>query len=99
MHFNLLHNTPLRRSKKSRREWNYIIRRRNKYHKRSSEALLGASKEVRLEVNAERTKYILLFCHQIERKYHNAEITNRSFENVANFKHLGTILKRQKSNS
>jgi hypothetical protein len=61
MHFNLLHNTPLGRSKKTRRERNYIIRGKNKYHKRNSEALLDASKEVRLEVKAERTKYMLLF--------------------------------------
>jgi hypothetical protein len=32
--------------------------------KKNRQTLIGASKEVGLEVNAEKTKYMLLFCHQ-----------------------------------
>jgi len=31
--------------------------------KKSKEAILGASKEVGLEVNTDRTKYIVMSCH------------------------------------
>jgi len=33
---------------------------KNKYHKENTEALLNASKDVYLEVNEEKTKYIFL---------------------------------------
>jgi hypothetical protein len=34
----------------------------NKYYKKKTEALLHASKEVGLEVNAEKTKFMFLSC-------------------------------------
>jgi hypothetical protein len=41
-----------------------------------------ASKEVGLEVNAEKTKNMLLSRHQNEEQNHEIEIANRCFENM-----------------
>jgi hypothetical protein len=57
--------------------------------------LTDASTEVGLEVNAEKTKYMLLSRHQKAGQYHDIMITNRSFENVAKFKYLGTTIINQ----
>jgi hypothetical protein len=61
--------------------------------KKNAETLVGASKEVGLEVNGEKTKYMLLSCQQTAEKKFN--IANRSFENVAQFKYLGMTLTYQ----
>jgi hypothetical protein len=37
------------------------------------------------EVNAEKTKYVLMPHHQNEGQNHKVNISNRSFENVAQF--------------
>jgi hypothetical protein len=42
--------------------------------------LIDASKEVGLKVNAEKTKYMLMHCHQNARKYHNMKMGNRSLK-------------------
>jgi hypothetical protein len=57
-----------------------------------SASLIDASKEVGLEVNAEKTKqfYMSMSRHQNAGKNHNIKIVNRSFENVAKFRFLGT---------
>jgi hypothetical protein len=44
---------------------------------------VDASKAVVLEVNAEKTKYMLMSRHQNAGKNHNIKIGDRSFENVA----------------
>jgi hypothetical protein len=54
--------------------------------------LIDTSKEVGLEVNAEETKYMLLSCHQTARQNHDRKIGNRCFENVAQFRYLGTTV-------
>jgi hypothetical protein len=54
-----------------------------------------ASKEVGLEVNAEKTRYILLSRHQNAGQNHNIKISNSSFKNVAHFKYLGTTVTNQ----
>jgi hypothetical protein len=56
--------------------------------KRDTETLIDTSKVVGLEVNAEKTKFMLLFRHQNAGKNHDIKIVNRSFENVAQFKYL-----------
>jgi hypothetical protein len=61
---------------------------------KKTEALLNASKEVGLEVNSEKTKYMLMSDKKAGQK-HSIKIANRSFEGVAKFKYLGTTLTAQ----
>jgi hypothetical protein len=58
--------------------------------KKNMETLIDASKEVGLEVNTEKTKYMLLSRHQIAGQGHDIKIANKCFENVAKFRYLGT---------
>jgi ribosomal protein S2 len=50
---------------------------------------------VGLEVNAEKTKYMLLSRHQNAGQTHDIKIANRCFENVTQFRYLGTTLTDQ----
>jgi hypothetical protein len=50
--------------------------------KKNTETLIDASKEVGLEINVEKTKYMLLSRHQNVGQNRNIKIANRSFENV-----------------
>jgi hypothetical protein len=63
--------------------------------KQNIQTLFDASKEVGLEVNAEKTKYMLLSPHQNAGQNHNLKIGDRSFENVAEFKYWGTTVTNQ----
>jgi hypothetical protein len=63
--------------------------------KKNTEALLDASKEVGLEVNPEETKYMLMSRGQKIGQKHSIKIANRSFEDAAKFKYLGTTLTDQ----
>jgi hypothetical protein len=51
--------------------------------------LIDASKEVGLEVNAEKNKNMLLSRHENAGQNRNIKIGDRFFENVAQFKYLG----------
>jgi hypothetical protein len=51
--------------------------------KKNTETIIGASKEVGLEVNAETYKYMLLSRHQNVGKNNKINLGNRSFENEA----------------
>jgi hypothetical protein len=61
--------------------------------KKNAETLIDASKEVGLEVNAEKTKYMLLSRQQ--NAGHGIKIGNRCFENVAQFRNLGMTVTNQ----
>jgi hypothetical protein len=56
--------------------------------KKNTETLIDASKEVGLEVNAEKPRNMLLSRHQHARKNQDIKIPNRSFENVSQFKYF-----------
>jgi hypothetical protein len=60
--------------------------------KKNTEAFLGASKETGLEVNPEKTRYMLMSHSQKTGKKHSIKVGNKSFEDVAKFKYLGTTL-------
>jgi hypothetical protein len=49
---------------------------------KNTEAPLDASKDVGLEVNSEKTKYMLMSCKKAGQK-HSIKIANRSFEGAA----------------
>jgi hypothetical protein len=63
--------------------------------KENSETLLEASRDIGLEINAEKTKYMIMSRCQNSGQNQNIRIANESFENVAKFKCLGTTLKNQ----
>jgi hypothetical protein len=46
-----------------------------------------------LEVSTEKTKYMLLSRHQNAGQNHDIKISNRCFENVAQFRYLGTMIR------
>jgi hypothetical protein len=60
--------------------------------KKNTETLIDTSKEVGLEVNTEKTKYMFLAHHQNAGQIHDIKIANRRFENVALFRYLGTTI-------
>jgi hypothetical protein len=55
--------------------------------KKNTESLTDTSKDVGLEVNAEK---VLLFRYRNAGQNHYIKIAKRPFENVAQFKYLGT---------
>jgi hypothetical protein len=62
---------------------------------KNTKALLPASKEVGLEVNAEKTKYMLVSRCQKAGQRQSIKLANVSFKDVAKFKYLGTTLTDQ----
>jgi hypothetical protein len=52
--------------------------------KENTETLLEASRDIGLEINAEKTKYMIMSCHPNSGQNQNIRIANESFENVAN---------------
>jgi len=65
--------------------------------KKNAETLVVASKESGLEVNADKTKYMVMSWDQNAGR-HDTKIDNSSFERVEEFKYLGTTVTYQNSN-
>jgi hypothetical protein len=63
--------------------------------KENTETLLEASRNTGLEINAEKTKYMIMSRYPNSGQNQNIRITNESFGNVAKFKYLGTTLINQ----
>jgi hypothetical protein len=63
--------------------------------KENSETLLEARRDIGLEINAEKTKYMIMSRYPNSGQNQNIRIGNESFENVAKFKYMGTTLTNQ----
>jgi hypothetical protein len=63
--------------------------------KRNTRTLIDASNGVYLEVNTEKTKYILLCRHNTSGQNHDIIIGNRCFENVAHSTYLLATIRNQ----
>jgi hypothetical protein len=63
--------------------------------KKNAEALLVADKETGLEVNADKTKYMVMSRDRNAGRGHSVKIDNSSLERVEEFKYLGTTLTDQ----
>jgi hypothetical protein len=63
--------------------------------KNSTETLIDASKEVSLEINVEKYKYMLISRQQNIGQNRDIRIANRSFEKVSQFKNLRTTVTNQ----
>ena len=63
--------------------------------KKNAETLVAAAKEIGLEVNAEKTKYMVVSRDQRAGRNHSVKTNSNSFEGVDEFKYLGTTLTNQ----
>jgi hypothetical protein len=63
--------------------------------KENSETPLEASRDIGIEINAEKTKYMIMSRHPNSGQNQNIRISNESFENVAKFKYFGMTLTNQ----
>jgi hypothetical protein len=63
--------------------------------KKNTETLIDASKEVGLEINIEKTKYMLPSPHQNVGQNRDIKIANKLFANVSQFKYLGMTVSNQ----
>jgi hypothetical protein len=62
--------------------------------KKNTEALIDATKEVGLELNAENKIYVNVMSPECEEN-HNVKTADRYFENLAQFKFLGMTVTNQ----
>jgi outer membrane lipopolysaccharide assembly protein LptE/RlpB len=63
--------------------------------KKNTETLTDASMEAGIEVTANKTKYMLLTRHQNVGQNRDIKIANSCFDNVVQFKDLGTAVTNQ----
>jgi hypothetical protein len=62
---------------------------------KNAEALLVGSEEIGLQVNADKTKYMVMSRDQNLGRSHNILTDNSSFQKVEEFRYLGTTLTNQ----
>jgi len=60
---------------------------------KSAENVVVASKEIGLEVNVDKSQYMVTSGNQNAGRSHRVNIDNISFERVEEFKYLGTALR------
>ena len=60
--------------------------------KENAESLVFATKEIGVEVNADKTKYMIMSRDQNAGQSHSMKTHNSSIESVEEFKYLGTTL-------
>jgi len=65
--------------------------------KENAEALVAATREIGLEVSADKTKYMVMSRDQNAGIIHSVRIDNSNFERMEEFKYMGTILTNQNS--
>jgi len=65
--------------------------------KENAEALVVATKEIGLEVNADKTKYMIMSPDQNAGRSHSMKTDNSAIERVEEFKYLGTTLTNKNS--
>ena len=63
----------------------------------NAEALVAVTREIGLEVSADKTKYMVMSQDQNAGQNHSVRIDNNTFERVEEFKYLGTTLTIQNS--
>jgi len=65
--------------------------------KNNTQTFLVGSKVIGLEVNADKTKHVVMFRDQNARRSHNVKIDFNSLERVEEFKYLEITLTNQNS--
>jgi len=65
--------------------------------KEKAEALVAATREIGLEISADKTKYMVMSRDQNAGQNHSVRINNSTFERMEEFKYLGTTLTHQNS--
>jgi len=65
--------------------------------KENAGALVVATKEIGLEVNADKTKYVVMSRDRNAGRGHSVKIDNSSIERVEEFKYLGMMITDQNS--
>ena len=65
--------------------------------KESAEDLVMACKEIGLEINVDKTKYVVMSRDQNAGRSHSIKTDNSSLSRVEEFKYLGTTLTNQNS--
>jgi len=65
--------------------------------KENAEALIAATREIGLEVSADKAKYMTMSRDQNAGRIHSVRIDNSTFDRVEEFKYLGTTSTNQNS--
>ena len=65
--------------------------------KENAEALVAATREIGLEISADKTKCMVMYRDQNAGQNHSVRIDNSTFKRVEEFKYLGTTLTHKNS--
>ena len=73
------------------------IGRKRAHNKEKHRNIVAANKDIKLEVNADKTKYLVMPRDQNAGRSHDIKICNSSFERAEELKYLGTTVTNQNS--